>query len=66
MFASIFSGEITGLRSTGHFGCVYRGLLRCEDEKNEIDVAVKTLKSLTGYFLSLAVTTVNVPPSTLN
>ena len=32
----------------GNFGCVYRGLLQQGEEKQEMTVAVKTLKSLTG------------------
>lgn len=32
----------------GHFGCVYRGFLKMEGTKQEDEVAVKTLKSLTG------------------
>ena len=33
---------------SGHFGCVYRGLLKYNDRKQEDDVAVKTLKSPSG------------------
>ncbi|ELU12321.1 hypothetical protein CAPTEDRAFT_48374, partial [Capitella teleta] len=33
----------------GHFGCVYRGFLRAQNGKEEVEVAVKTLKTLTGY-----------------
>ena len=36
------------LTSPGHFGCVYRGLLRLEHQKEEEQVAVKTLKAPTG------------------
>ncbi len=35
---------------TGHFGCVYRGFMRLENEKEEQEVAIKTLKSLSGKF----------------
>ena len=36
------------MTSPGHFGCVYRGLLRLEHQKEEEQVAVKTLKAPTG------------------
>ena len=29
----------------GHFGCVFHGLLKVENEKVEMEVAVKTLKA---------------------
>ena len=34
--------------TAGHFGCVYRGFMRRDDEKEETEVAIKTLKSLSG------------------
>ena len=33
----------------GHFGCVFRGILKVPGEKIELAVAVKTLRSFTGY-----------------
>ena len=34
----------------GHFGCVFRGILKFPGEKTELEVAVKTLRSFTGSF----------------
>lgn len=33
----------------GHFGCVYRGFMKSDTNKEDIEVAVKTLKSLTDH-----------------
>ena len=40
------------VRLTGNFGCVYRGLLQHGEQKEEKQVAVKTLKTLTGRWRS--------------
>lgn len=37
----------------GHFGCVYRGLVCSEVDKEEMEVAVKTLKPLIGIICFL-------------
>ena len=34
--------------TAGHFGCVFRGLLKVPEQKAELEVAVKTLRSFTG------------------
>jgi len=38
----------------GHFGCVFRGILKFPGEKTELEVAVKTLRSFTGSFSWIA------------
>ena len=40
--------DVMFFATAGHFGCVYRGFMRRDDEKEEIEVAIKTLKSLSG------------------
>ena len=34
--------------TVGHFGCVFRGILKVPGQKTELEVAVKTLRSFTG------------------
>jgi len=34
----------------GHFGCVFRGILKVPEQKTELEVAVKTLRSFTGQY----------------
>jgi len=41
---------LRGLSLAGHFGCVFRGLLKVPEQKTEQEVAVKTLRSFTGLY----------------
>lgn len=42
--------HLTFILPAGHFGCVYRGFLKMNNTKEEVEVAVKTLKTLTGLY----------------